>query len=73
MFELQVGQELTFIAPVRIEGETLPKGTRVRVGHILSELPEAQVMIVVLDQGAPHTLTVARHVVALNCMPATDP
>jgi hypothetical protein len=69
MFELQVGQELTFIAPVAVDGETLPKGTRIRVGHILAELPEEQVMIVLLDQGAPRTLTVGRHVVTRYCMP----
>ena len=69
MFDLAVGQVLEFIEPASTDGETIPKGTRVRVGFIWSELPEAKVNIVVLNEQSPRTLTVARHVVTLHCQP----
>jgi hypothetical protein len=50
----------------------IAKGTRVRVGFIWSELSEEKVNIVVMDEQAPRTLTVARHVVTLHCQPVTS-
>ena len=69
MFDLAVGQELEFIAPATADGETIAKGTRVRVGLILSELPEDKVFVVVLNEGSPRTLTLPRHIVTRYCQP----
>jgi hypothetical protein len=69
MFNLEVGQELEFTAPVQADGEVISKGTRVRVGFILSELVESQVTLVVLDEDPPRTLQLPRHVVTLHCRP----
>jgi len=69
MLKIEVGQELEFILPATVDDRTIAKGTRVRVGQILTELTEPQVTLVVLGPGMPETITVARHVVALHCRP----
>jgi len=67
MFSLEVGQELEFIAPAHVDGLVIAKGTRVRVGAIMSELLDSNVTLVVHGGKPPATLTVARHVVTLHC------
>jgi hypothetical protein len=67
MFDLAVGEVLEFIEPASSEGEVIARGTRVRVGFIWSELPEAKVNLVVMNESPPRTLTVPRHVVTLHC------
>ena len=69
MFRLEVGQELEFIAPVHVDGRLIAKGTRVRVGAIMSELLDSNVTLVVHGGTPPATLSVARHVVTLHCQP----
>lgn len=70
MFSLEVGQELEFVAPAQVNGQLIAKGTRVRVGAIMSELLDSNVTLVIHDGKPPATLTVARHVVTLHCRPA---
>ncbi len=72
MFNLKVGQELEFIVAATTEGLVIPKGTRVRVGAIMSEMTESKVTLVVHGGGLPETLTVDRHVVTLHCRPPHD-
>ena len=69
MFNLEVGQVLEFIAPVQVDGSVVAKGTRVRVGFILSEVVEPKVTLVVLDEAQPRTLQLLRHDVTLHCRP----
>ena len=73
MFNLEVGQELEFIQPATTEDLVIPKGTRVRVGAIMSELLESKVTLVVHGGKLPETLTVDRHVVTLHCQPVHEP
>ncbi|MFH1605500.1 MAG: hypothetical protein ABIH03_16515 [Pseudomonadota bacterium] len=72
MFNLEVGQELEFIQPVSIEDRVIAKGTRVRVGAIMSELLEQKITLVLHGGTPPETLTVARHIVTLHCRPVQE-
>jgi hypothetical protein len=65
--KIETGQEFEFIIPAVAEGRQIPKGTRVRVGHILPEVVEPKLTLVTLSGEAPETFTVDRHVVALHC------
>lgn len=67
MLTLEIGQELEFIEPTTVEGQVIEKGTRVRVGHIMSEIQEADVTLVVLNKTPVKTLIVPRRVVTLHC------
>lgn len=69
MFNLEAGQELEFIEPARLENGVIAKGTRVRVGAIMSQLTDSDVTLVIHGATPPQTLTVARHVVTLHCRP----
>ena len=73
MFNLEVGQELEFIEPASTNDLVIPKGTRVRVGAIMSELLESKVTLVVHDGKLPEILTVERHIVTLHCQPVHEP
>jgi len=73
MFKLEVGQELEFIQPALAGDLAIPKGTRVRVGAIMSELLDSKVTLVVHDAKLPGTLTVDRHIVTLHCQPLREP
>ncbi len=73
MFKLEVGQELEFIEPATAEDLVIPKGTRVRVGAIMSEVQESKVTLVVHGGKLPETLTVDRHIVTLHCRPVQQP
>ena len=69
MVDIAVGQELEFIAPVDVDGETIDKGTRARIGTVISELPEDRVFLVLLNAGVPRTIVVPRHIVTRYCRP----
>jgi hypothetical protein len=73
MFNLEVGQELEFIEPASTNDLVIPKGTRVRVGAIMSELLESKVTLVVHDGKLPETLTVERHIVTMHCQLVHEP
>ncbi|MEO8156913.1 MAG: hypothetical protein ABI648_03895 [Betaproteobacteria bacterium] len=70
MLKLEVGQELEFIEPARVDDRMIDKGTRVRVGFILDEVIEPKVTIVLLGTEPPQTLSVPRHILAMHCVPA---
>jgi hypothetical protein len=72
MFNLEVGQELEFIEPATADDQVIPKGTRVRVGAIMSEVFESKVTLVVHGGHLPETLTVDRHIVTLHCRPVHE-
>ena len=70
MNQIAVGQELEFIEPAHVDGKTIEKGTRVRVGFVLDEMLEPKVTVVLLGKEPPETLTVPRHVLTVHCVPA---
>lgn len=70
MFKIEIGQELEFIEPAHVNGRVIEKGTRVRVGHIMVEVTEPKITIVILGRRPPETLSVDRHVLTLHCRPA---
>ena len=72
MFKLEVGQELEFVTPASTGDLVIAKGTRVRVGAIVSELLDSKITLVVHDGKLPGTLTVDRHVVTLHCQPVHE-
>ena len=65
--EIKVGQVLEFVAPVTIEGRAIARGTRVRIGHIMAEVVEPKLTLVVLGPHQPETLVANRHDVTVNC------
>ena len=67
MMDIKVGQVLEFIVPAQIEGRAIARGTRVRIGHILAEIQEPKLTLVMMDESPPGTLVVNRHDVTLNC------
>jgi hypothetical protein len=70
MAELVVGQELEVRLPIDFEGKAIPRGTRVRVGAILTEFFEPNVALVVVGDAAAESFILPRHVVTLHCTPA---
>jgi hypothetical protein len=66
--DLKVGQVVEFFRPVDVDGKTIPKGTRARVAHIIAELVEPKVVLVLLRE-KPEALLVERHEVTLNSIP----
>jgi len=72
MIQIKVGQELKFIEPVNVDGRTIERGTRVRVGFILDEIVEPQVTVVVLGKEPLQTLTVPKHVLTMHCVRAGE-
>ena len=69
MFNLEIGQELEFMEAATVDDVSIPKGTRVRVGAVMTEVVEPKVTLVVISGMAPKTLAVDRHVVTLHCRP----
>ena len=65
--DIKVGQVLEFIVPAQIEGRAIARGTRVRVGHIMAEVQEPRLTLVLLDESPPQTFVANRHEVTLNC------
>lgn len=72
MYPIEVGQVHEFIVAAHADDQTIAKGTRVRVVHILPELTEPILTLVVLGEGEPQTLIVPRRVVSLNCRPLKE-
>jgi hypothetical protein len=70
MYKIEIGQELEFIEPATVNGHVIEKGTRVRVGHIMTGVQEEEVTLVILGGASITTLTVPRHIVTLHCRPA---
>ena len=68
--EIKVGQIMEFVEPVSVEGRQIERGTRVRVAHIMHEVKEERVTLVLLEN--PETIVVDRHIVGLHCRPVAD-
>ena len=65
---LHIGQVLEFVEPATTsDGKTVAKGTRVRVGHIMTEVSEPNVTVVILGQDKTETLVVKRHLLTVHC------
>jgi hypothetical protein len=69
MGKIEIGQEREFFEATRLDGKTIDKGTRVRVGYIARNLHEARVIVVVLGAEPPETLTMPRHILMLHSVP----
>ena len=65
--DIKVGQVLEFLGPVKVEGRTIERGTRVRVGHILSGVTEPKLTLVLLGKEKVETIVVDHHVAGLHC------
>ena len=65
--DIKVGQVLEFVEPVNVEGRVIERGTRARVGYILSEVVEPKLTLVLLGGEKPGTVVVDHHVAGINC------
>lgn len=65
--EIKVGQVMEFVEPAEVDGRQIARGTRVRIAHIMHEIKEERITLVLLDTPKPETLTVDRHVVGVHC------
>ncbi|MCC6209919.1 MAG: hypothetical protein IT513_02635 [Burkholderiales bacterium] len=65
--DIKIGQELEFIQDVNVDGRTIARGTRVRVGHIHSEIMAPKLDLVLLNTGKIETIVVDHHVAGLHC------
>jgi hypothetical protein len=72
MAELEVGQVVEFFRPVQVDGKVIPKGARARVAHILAELVEPKVVLVLLSGEKPEPVIAERHVVTVNSIPVSS-
>jgi hypothetical protein len=69
MGKIEIGQEREFFEATRVEGKTILKGTRVRVGYIARNPHEARVIVVVLGTEPPETVTMPRHMLMMHSVP----
>jgi len=65
--DIRVGQVLEFVDPVTVEGRAIPRGTRARVGAILSEVMEPKLTLVLLGSEKVETIVVEHHVAGIHC------
>jgi len=65
--EIKVGQVMEFVESADVDGRKIARGTRVRIAHIMDELKEERITLVLLGTPEPETLTVDRHVVGVHC------
>jgi hypothetical protein len=65
--DIKVGQVLEFVEPVNAEGRRIERGTRVRVGHILSGVTEPKLTLVILGKEKVETIVVDHHVAGMHC------
>jgi hypothetical protein len=65
--DIKVGQVLEFVEPVNVEGRIIERGTRARVGYILSEVMEPKVTLVLLGTEKAETIVVDHHVAGIHC------
>ena len=71
--DIKIGQVLEFVVPVHAGERLIAKGTRVRIAHILSEIDEPTLMVVVLGSENVETLILKRHEVTVNCRIVSEP
>jgi hypothetical protein len=65
--DIKVGQVLEFVDRVTVDGRVIERGTRARIGAILTEVMEPKLTLVLLGGEKAETLVVDRHVVGLHC------
>ncbi|HTP60897.1 MAG TPA: hypothetical protein VMJ14_02330 [Burkholderiales bacterium] len=65
--DIKVGQVLEFVDDVSVEGRTVKRGARARVGYILTEVVEPKLTLVLLGSGKPETIVVEHHVAGIHC------
>ncbi|HUN69209.1 MAG TPA: hypothetical protein VMU46_10445 [Burkholderiales bacterium] len=65
--DIKVGQVLEFVEPVTVDGRVIKRGTRARVGHILGEVMESKLTLVLLGSEQPETVVVEHHVAGIHC------
>jgi hypothetical protein len=65
--DIKVGQLLEFVDHVNVDGRVVAPGTRARVGHILTEVMEPRLTLVLTNTDKPETLVVPHHVAGIHC------
>jgi hypothetical protein len=65
--DIKVGQVLEFVEPVNVDGRNIARGTRARVGYILSEVMEPKLTLVLLGTEKADTVVVDHHVSGIHC------
>ncbi|MDH3315211.1 MAG: hypothetical protein OEN48_12820 [Betaproteobacteria bacterium] len=65
--DIKVGQVLEFVYPVNVDGRIIERGTRARVGHILADLMESKLTLVLLGEEKATTIVVDHHVAGIHC------
>ena len=65
--DIRVGQVLEFVDPVNVEGRVIERGTRARVGYILTEVVEPKLTLVLLGPEKAGTIVVDHHVAGIHC------
>ena len=70
--DIRIGQVLEFMQDVNVEGRAIARGTRVRVGHIHSEVMAPKLDLVLLNTGKIETIVVDHHVAGLHCRVVTE-
>ncbi|MCG6874282.1 MAG: hypothetical protein LJE97_04250 [Betaproteobacteria bacterium] len=65
--EIKVGQVMEFVQPADIDGRKIARGTRARVAHIMHEVKEERITLILLDRPEPEAIVVDRHVVGVHC------
>jgi len=73
MEKIKVGDVLEFVEPAHSGGQSIARGTKVRVGYIEEEVMEPAVTVVVLGTTPPQTLTVPRHILTVHCQHVAGP
>jgi len=70
--DIKVGQVLEFVDPVTVDGRAIARGTRARVGAILSEVMEPKLTLVLLGGEKVETIVVDHHVAGIHCRIVTQ-
>jgi hypothetical protein len=65
--EIKFGQVLEFVDRVSVEGRVIERGTRSRVGAILTESTEPRLTLVLLGGDKVETIVVDHHVAGVHC------
>jgi hypothetical protein len=65
--DIKIGQVLEFVDSVNVDGRVIKRGTRARVGHIVDQVMEPRLTLVLLGSEKPETVVVDHHVAGLHC------
>jgi hypothetical protein len=65
--EIKVGQVMEFVEPASVDGRQILRGTRVRIAHVMHEVKEERITLILLGTPEPEVIVVDRHVVGLHC------